>query len=639
MSGLIFVGGIITGNLWLDDGKKNSRNFRQGNRVYDSEGIATALSANSVGGLGGETSLYLVNTNKRKEDENLECLAIKGDLLTRRNPQRQKGISEEVMFTLRQAVTHGVIEVQTDTKENKRKEDENLTNKQTTIFEYLDNEKTTEQKPFKYISLFAGIGGFDFGLNAVGGECVFASEIDKFAKQAYTTLHGLEPHGDITKIDAKDIPDHDVIAAGFPCQSFSVAGKRGGFEDARGTLFFEVARIASEKQPKVLLLENVKGLVGHDKGKTLDTIVKTLNEIGYRVDFEVLNSKYFGVPQNRERIFIVAIREDLVANEPWKIEGNTVVPKGKRRISGYEDVKTFNFNWPTNDTVEKRLVDVLESDVDEKFYLSEEKTSKLVAKLEDADSYETRIIDPSNSGRESALREYAEVSPTLTSRDYKDPRLVGHREPKNIETTGINLSKQATEVKNITDVSGTLMARDYKGFGNQEMTGVVEGLPIREATKKGFAVAYEGDAVNISFPSSNTRRGRVGKDGQAQTLEASGVNQGVVLPAIGASRGRNIENPSDRTPGKDVEQRLEINSEGTSNTLTSVQKDNYVVEPPLRIRKLTPLECWRLQGFTDEQHNAVEASGISNSQRYKQAGNAVTVNVIEAIGTRLLPYL
>ena len=589
-------------------------------------------------------------------------LAVKGDLITRNNPQRQHGFSE-IMYTLRGAVTHGVL-----VEENKRKEDETLTNTQTNIFESINEEETVEKKPFKYISIFAGVGGFDFGLNAVGGECVFASEIDKFAKQAYTTLHGLEPHGDITKIDAKDIPDHDVIAAGFPCQSFSVAGKRGGFEDARGTLFFEVARIASEKQPKVLLLENVKGLVGHDKGKTLDTIVKTLNEIGYRVDFEVLNSKYFGVPQNRERIFIVAIREDLVANEPWNIEGNTVVPKGKRRISGYEDVKTFNFDWPTNDTVEKRLVDVLESEVDEKFYLSEEKTAQLVARLEDADSYETRIIDPSNGGRESTLREYSEVSPTLTSRDYKEPRMVGHvdikghdalkrvydpnhvgttlttmggghREPKIIETTGINLSKQATEVKNITDVSGTLMARDYKGFGNQEMTGVVEGLPIREATKKGYAVACEGDAVNISFPSSNTRRGRVGKDGQAQTLEASGVNQGVVLPAIGASRGRNIENPSDRTPGNDVEQRLEINSGGTSNTLTSVQKDNYVVEPPLRIRKLTPLECWRLQGFTDEQHNAVEASGISNSQRYKQAGNAVTINVIEAIGTRLLPYL
>ena len=379
-------------------------------------------------------------------------------------------------------------------------------------------------------------------------------------------------------------------------------------------------------------MENVKGLVGHDKGKTLDTIVKTLNEIGYRVDFEVLNSKYFGVPQNRERIFIVAIREDLVANEPWKIEGNTVVPKGKRRISGYEDVKTFNFDWPTNDTVQLRLKDVLESEVDEKYYLSEEKTAQLVAQLEAQEpsvTDEIKCYNPRNvetgdqtrmqdriydtDGNVVALTSFSDrlnvIEPQMLGHvdikgndDIKrvyDPKHVGttlttmgggHREPKIIETTGINLSKQATEVKNIADVSGTLMARDYKGFGNQEMTGVVEGLPIREATKKGYAIANEGDAVNIMFPTSKTRRGRVGKDGQAQTLEASGVNQGVVLPE-------------------------------------------------LRIRKLTPLECWRLQGFTDEQHNAVEASGISNSQRYKQAGNAVTVNVIEAIGTRLLPYL
>src|SRR5699024_7488947 len=109
------------------------------------------------------------------------------------------------------------------------------------------------------------------------------------------------------------------------CQAFSVAGNRGGFDDARGTLFFEVARIASEKQPKALLHENVKGLVGHDKGKTLDTIVKTLNDIGYRVDFEVLNSKYFGVPQNRERIFIVAVREDLIPNEAWSNTKGTTV--------------------------------------------------------------------------------------------------------------------------------------------------------------------------------------------------------------------------------------------------------------------------------------------------------------------------
>ena len=522
------------------------KQFRQGNRVYDGESIAMCLTARPLGNAGGYSYLYAVKNDS--EDDGMETY----------DNEYIKGVKEG--------------EGQTD------------------VSEFI-NEKETN-KPFKYISLFAGIGGFDFGLNAVGGECVFASEIDKFAKQAYTTLHGLEPHGDITKIDAKDIPDHDVIAAGFPCQSFSVAGKRGGFEDARGTLFFEVARIADEKKPRVLLLENVKGLVGHDKGKTLDTIVKTLNDIGYRVDFEVLNSKYFGVPQNRERIFIVAIREDLIVNETWNIVGNNVVAKGKKRISGYDDVKTFNFDFPKNETVTKRLVDVLEDAVDEKYYLDEDKTSKLVANLKGSNS---------------------------------DVKVVG-----NASRTGYN----SHNIHDPEGISPTIAARDYKGAKM-----VAEGLPIKEATKKGYAMAKEGDAVNVSFPSSKTRRGRVGKDGQAQTLEASGVNQGVVLPAIGASRGRNIDNPSDRTPGNDVEQRLEMNSGGTSNTLTSVQKDNYVVEPPLRIRKLTPLECWRLQGFTDEQHNAVEAAGISNSQRYKQAGNAVTINVIEAIGTRLLPYL
>src|SRR5699024_3075847 len=220
------------------------------------------------------------------------------------------------------------------------------------------------------------------------GTCVFASEFDKFAQQSYTALYCDEHlHGDITKIDEKGVPEHDLLVGGFPCQAFSVAGKRGGFEDARGTLFFEVARIAKEKQPKALLLENVKGLVGHDKGKTLDTIIKTLNDIGYRVDFEVLNSKFFGVPQNRERIFIVDVREDLVDNEAWtNVKGATVVPKGKRRISGYTgedawELKTFNFDFPANDKVTTRLRDILESSVDEKYYLDEEKTAKLVAQL------------------------------------------------------------------------------------------------------------------------------------------------------------------------------------------------------------------------------------------------------------------
>src|SRR5690625_3435809 len=189
-------------------------------------------------------------------------------------------------------------------------------------------------------------------------------------------------HGDITKIDEKEIPNHDILTAGTPCQSFSVAGKRKGFDDTRGTLFFDVARVAKEKQPKVVWIENVKGLVNHDKGNTLDTMIQTLNDIGYVIDFEVLNSKYFGVPQNRERIFIVAIREDLIEAEPFSEEattGQTVVPRGKRRIGEWADV--FNFDWPEQAEVSTKSVDIVESIVDEKYYLDEEKTARLVAQL------------------------------------------------------------------------------------------------------------------------------------------------------------------------------------------------------------------------------------------------------------------
>src|SRR5690625_842866 len=251
------------------------------------------------------------------------------------------------------------------------------------LSELIKQYGADEQYDFTYVSLFSGIGGFEQALNKLAGTCVFASEIEKFAAQAYETLYGHMPEGDITQIDAKDVPDHDLLVGGFPCQSFSVAGKRKGFEDTRGTLFFEIARIAKEKRPKALLLENVKGLVNHDKGNTLDTMIRTLNDIGYIVDFDVLNSKYFGVPQNRERIFIVAIREDLIDAEEFSEEtttGNTIVPKGKRRIGEWASV--FNFDWPEQAEVTTRLRDILESIVDEKYYLDEDKTKRLVAQLE-----------------------------------------------------------------------------------------------------------------------------------------------------------------------------------------------------------------------------------------------------------------
>ena len=174
---------------------------------------------------------------------------------------------------------------------------------------------TPENYTFKFIDLFAGIGGFRIALQNLGGKCVFTSEWDENAKKTYRANFGETPFGDITKPKTKNyIPkDFDVLCAGFPCQAFSIAGKRGGFEDTRGTLFFDVAEIIKEKKPKAIFLENVKGLKSHDKGKTLETILNVLrNDLGYYVpEPQIMNAKEFGVPQNRERIYIVGFRKDL----------------------------------------------------------------------------------------------------------------------------------------------------------------------------------------------------------------------------------------------------------------------------------------------------------------------------------------
>lgn len=912
MSDIIFVGGIECSNKWLDDGKSFSRNFKQGNRVYSAEGISTTLTSMPVGGLGGFTSLYMVDENEPKGVDTLERFLIDDQGRTKKALKPL-----QISPTLRREM-HG----------NEPRVVEPIGWQETERGGQMAKAMETkfEGSPFNYVSLFSGIGGFEQALNKLGGTCVMASEIDKYANQAYEVLYGHPTVGDVTKVDAANVPDHDLLVGGFPCfaagtlittseglkpiesvrkgdsvlthtnefkkvvvpmvkrkkgiyklrvqgspetliteehpvyvremyrtyntvagkrtnirnwrepkwvkaedlragvhyvgmsenknetnvhnltleeswllgryaadgyisgrsvrycvgnyklseflenvksfntslsyertvvkvvisdtklkelceqvgrgainktvpgfvldlpkdllqsfldgymsgdgcvlpngthqatsisrkliyslaqvvqklyktpaqithserpktcviegrtvnqndtymiryrkytpgkkqhavyidgmlwcpvrsiewqddfdgyvynfevendnsyvannltvhncQAFSVAGKRLGFDDTRGTLFFEIARIAKVKRPKAMLLENVKGLVSHDSGRTLDVIVQTLNDIGYTVDFEVINSKYFGVPQNRERIFVVAIRNDLIEPAPWEIGKRTdVVAKGKRRISALEGVKTFNFDWPSQDIVTTRLRDILEDNVDERYYLSAEKTAKLVAQLEER----------------------------------------------------------------------------------------TEGIPIKEATKKGYAVAEEGDAVNFQFPDSETRRGRVGKQ-LAQTLEASGINQGVVEPQMLG----HID-----LKGHDAIKRV-YSADGVSPTLTTMggghREPKIAEEQPIlkiighsgsggqkghiyesseliscltatdykqpkqifgeatkyRIRKLTPLECFRLQGFPDEAHQALVDAGISNSQLYKMAGNAVTVNVISAIGKRLLPYL
>ena len=168
-----------------------------------------------------------------------------------------------------------------------------------------------ELREFKFIDLFAGIGGFHYALNSFGAKCVFASEWDKFAAETYSQNFNTLPQGDITKINEEQIPPHEILCGGFPCQAFSISGKQKGFDDIRGTLFFDIARIVEYHKPKVLFLENVKNLSQHDNGNTLKVIVSTIENLGYKIFFKVLNASNYGLPQNRERIYFVAFRNDL----------------------------------------------------------------------------------------------------------------------------------------------------------------------------------------------------------------------------------------------------------------------------------------------------------------------------------------
>lgn len=177
------------------------------------------------------------------------------------------------------------------------------------MIEYSEKEK--KLKKYTFIDLFCGIGGFHSALSSLGGRCVFASDIDKFAKAVYEDNYGLKPHDDITKIAVEDIPQHDIICAGFPCQPFSISGNQKGFDDPRGRLFFNVVEIAKHHKPKVVFLENVKNFEKHNEGKTLERVKKELQIIGYNVYSKVLCASDYGIPQARKRIYIIAFREDI----------------------------------------------------------------------------------------------------------------------------------------------------------------------------------------------------------------------------------------------------------------------------------------------------------------------------------------
>ena len=375
----------------------------------------------------------------------------------------------------------------------------------------------------KFIDLFAGIGGFRFGMESAGHECVAFCEIDKFARASYKAIHNTEGEielHDITQVtddEIRAIGHVDAICGGFPCQAFSIAGHRRGFEDTRGTLFFEVARFASILKPKYLFLENVKGLLNHDKGNTFEVILSALDELGYDVEWQVLNSKDFGVPQNRERVFIIGHLRGERGRKVFPIGGNGApIDCEQPKINKVGNIRKKGKSQSGDVVSVDSLAPTLCSTTTQKDPLK----IFLAGNLPGSHEQNGRVYDPNG------------ISPTLNTMQG------GDRQPK---------------------------------------------IRVREATKQGYAEASVGDSVNLSHPNSKTRRGRVG-EGVANTI-VTGDSQGVVTP-------------------------------------------NF------RIRKLTPRECWRLQGFPDWAFDKAQEVN-SNSQLYKQAGNSVTVNVIKEIARYL----
>ena len=354
----------------------------------------------------------------------------------------------------------------------------------------------------------------------------------------------------------------DIICGGFPCQAFSIAGHRRGFEDTRGTLFFEICRFASILRPKYLFLENVRGLLNHDGGATFETIIRTLDGLGYDVEWQVLNSKNFGVPQNRERVFIIGhLRGQRTRNVFPILRENTKSDNQQSKIENIGNVKNPNGTSQGTGSVvydSKGLVGTL--------CARDYKEPKQVA---------IPVLTPDRANKKQNGRRFktnGEPMFTLTAQDRHG--VVVENEIKKYGIIQPNYN-QSGVVYDTDGIAPTIRA--YQG-GNLEPK-----IRVKEATKQGYAEAEIGDSVNLSHPNSKTRRGRVGKQ-IANTL-LTGESQGVV-------------------------------------------------EPDFRIRKLTPRECWRLQGFPDWAFDKAQEVN-SNSQLYKQAGNSVTVNVISAIAKEL----
>lgn len=455
----------------------------------------------------------------------------------------------------------------------------------------------------KFLDLFAGIGGFRLGMERAGHECIGFCEIDQFARKSYKAIHDTEGEfefHDITRVTdelVRGIGRVDIICGGFPCQAFSIAGKRAGFEDTRGTLFFEIARFASILRPKYLFLENVTGLLNHDNGNTFETILGTLDELGYDAEWQVFNSKNFGVPQNRERVFIIGHLRGA--------GGRAIFPFGREGEKSSNELKIDiigNTKNPQNKSQGTREIVHNSRGIVGALTATDYKGPKQVA---------IPVLTPDREEKRQNGRRFKTDGEPMFTLTAQDKHGVVIQVGNIVETESFGGNPQRGRVYATDGIAPCL--------NTMQGGGLEPKMVVREATAKGYSEATVGDSVNLLHPNSATRRGRDGKQ-VANTL-LTGEEQGVVVSGIYTGTSEDFRRP----PLKDVSRTLKANNHDAGVVLEGQR---------ISIRKLTPRECWRLQGFPDWAFDKAQAVN-SNSQLYKQAGNSVTVNVIEAIARRL----
>ncbi|QMT98254.1 DNA (cytosine-5-)-methyltransferase [Mycoplasma tullyi] len=299
--------------------------------------------------------------------------------------------------------------------------------------------------PYRMIDLFAGIGGTRLGFHLTNKvACIFSSEIDKFACKTYKANFGEIPAGDITKIDSSCIPNHDILVGGFPCQAFSQAGKKLGFEDTRGTLFFEIARILNDKRPKAFLLENVRNLVSHNKGKTFKTIIDTLSQLGYYVEYQLFKARDFNFPQNRERIYIVGF--------------------DKKQVPNYN-----SFVMPTPTKYTTNVGSILENDVSDKYTISDTlwlgHQRRKIQHHKNGNGFGYSLFNKDSQYTNTlSARYYKDGSEILIEQHNKNPRKITPREAARLQGFPENY---------IIPVSDT---QAYKQFGNSVCVPVIKAI-------------------------------------------------------------------------------------------------------------------------------------------------------------------